>query len=155
MAFPSSSGTKQENLASAWSIARNAAGGIKQRAESLKTSSAAGPIPAASVLDLLTYLADQKLVLSRVAGLTGIAAYAQEQVGDPALNVATEYSNMIAAVDAVRDWVLANFPKDGSGYLLVTQFAGDNSGRTVSRQFSSAETAGLRTVLDALIATID
>ena len=60
---------------------------------------------------------------------------------------------MATQLNATRDWIIANFPKDASGYLLYQQF--DASGNVTVRQLSTASLAGLRTVLAALIATID
>lgn len=155
MAFPSSTGTKQDSLAKAWETARAVAAGIKQRGESLRAASAAGPIQVGGILDYATYLADQRLTLAKVAALSGIGAYAQDQIADPAINVATEFSGIMTTLDSTISWIIANFPKDGGGWLLATNFNPDNSGRTQWRTLSTAQTAGLRTALEALIAAID
>lgn len=152
MAFPSTAGSIPQTLSVAWETARAVAGTIKLQTQSLRTQSAQGNVGASQILNHLTFLADQKVRLQAIAALPGIAAYAQEQVNDPTLNVATEFNAMVAAMDGVRDWVIANFPASG-GFLQAQSFQAD--GRTVDRQFSTATLATYRTQLDALIATIN
>ena len=151
--FPSTVGTKPDTLANAWERARQIAGSIKTRAQSARDQSLAGPLGSSAILNFLVMLAESRVLLMRYAAVPGLAAYAQAQVNDPSLNVATEFNNLVAQMDACRDWVIANFPKDGLGYLLAVQF--NVEGRTVDRQFSTATLAGFRTQLDALIGTID
>lgn len=153
MAFPSSSGTKSDDLSRAWNLARDAAARAKASATSVRDVSAAGLIFAQAIVNLMSTLASVRDDLARAAAVTGIAAYAQMQVNDPALNVAAEFTAMTNAIDAVRTWIATNFPKDGSGFLLYHSF--DAQGRVTSRTLSPAQTAGLRTQLDVLIGTID
>lgn len=157
MSFPSSTGTKQDSLALAWSRARDTAAGVKNRAQSLRTASLAGPVGSSAILDLATFLADSKLALQKSASTTGIVAYARDQIADPAIDVVAEFNSMIAALDGVVSWIITNFPRDtvSGTFLLARTFAVDNSGRTQDRQFTTAQLAGLRTALDSLIAAID
>ena len=149
MAFPSTAATV--SLANAWNRAMDVAGYVKTQADTLRTRSLAGDVGSSSILGYLVTLAEARVELVAIAALPGIGAYAQEQVNNPSLNVAAEFATMIAAMDACRDWVIANFPQSG-GFLLAVSFNG--GGRTVDRQFSTASLAGFRTQLDALIATI-
>lgn len=155
MTFPSTTGTKQDSLAVAWARARDTAAGIKNQATNLRTASVNGNVGASAILSFATYLADAKLILVRSSSTGGIGAYAQSQINDGTIVVATEFNNMMTTLDSVIAWIIANFPKDGSGFLLAVQFAADNSGRTTDRQFSTAALANFRTTLDTLIATID
>lgn len=152
MAFPSSSGTKPDTLESAWALARGLAATLKVRAQSLVSRSNAGPIPASDITQFSAWMADARSQFARIAAIPGIGAYAQEQVGDPALNVAAEFSAMTTAIDNTRAWIVANFPASG-GFLLASSF--DANGRVVERTFDTASLAGFRTQLAALIATID
>jgi hypothetical protein len=152
MAFPSTAGSIPQTLSVAWEHARAIAGSLKQATQSLRTQSAQGNVGASQILNHLTFLADQKVRLQGIAALPGIAPYAQAQVNDPGLDVAASFSAMIAAIDGVRDWVIANFPA-ASGFLQAQSFQAD--GRTVDRQFTPAMLATYRAQLDALIATID
>lgn len=156
MAFPSSNGTQGFTVAQALQLAQGVASIIKSQASNLSAQCAAGPVQASVILNLLTVLADAKLNLTKCAAVPGLATYAQAQTGDA--NIATEFTAMSSALDAVTQWVIANFPtgSDGTGtYLLVTQFTPDNTGRTQQRTFTTVQTAGLKTVLDALVATIN
>lgn len=152
MAFPSTSGTNPVTLANALGTAMSVASYVKAQSQSLRDRSASAAIGSSSILGYLTILADARLQLVAVSALAGIAAYAQAQLGDSNLNIATEFTNMLAAMDAVRDWVKTNFPSSG-GYLQAVQFQAD--GRTVDRQFDTATLATFRAQLDSLIATIN
>lgn len=154
-AFPSTSGSVQESLDSAWRRARQVAGDIKQRTTMLNNAAAAGNISSSAILSYATQLADAKVALASVASVSGIGAYAQEQIADPTFDIVTSFNDMVAAVDAVTAWIIANFPKDGDGYLLATLFSPDNNGRTQDRQFTPVQTANLRTALNGLLATIN
>lgn len=153
MAFPSDIGTKQDDLTRAWRAARSWAGSIKGRAQGLRAASAGGTATSGMILDFATYLADAKVELQKAAAVPGIAAYAQAQLNDPALNIAAEFTAMTTQIDACRDWIIANFPKDGNGWILAVTFQAD--GRQVNRVFTVGATSGLRSALDALLAAID
>lgn len=155
VAFPSSTGTRQQSLVQALAILRDVAAQVKARSASLNASCAAGDVGSSSLLDYATFLADAKLALNTASSVTGIAAYAQQQIGDDTFDIVESFTTMVAQIDATTAWFVANFPKDGNGFLLAKIFAGANNGRTQDRQFTPAQTAGLRTVLVALIATID
>jgi hypothetical protein len=155
MAFPSTSGTTQKNLSEAWMLTRLHINSIKVITQTLKQSSQAGNVNAEAILTYVTRLADTKAELQNIVTVPGLEAYAKEQINNPSIDIATEYNNVIQALDSVVSWIITNMPKDASGYLLVTQFAPENNGRTISRTFTPAETESLRTVLDSLLITID
>lgn len=155
VAFPSSRGTRQENVDQAWLRARDLAASVKLRSVELSAAALAGSIPSSRILGYATFLADTKIRLQAVASVSGIAAYAQTQIADPTFDVALSFTDMVNAITAVQNWVVANFPKDGNGFLLAQTFNPDNSGRTQERAFTPAQTATLRTVLDSLTATIN
>ena len=150
MAFPSSSAAP--NLASALIQAMNAAANVKSRTVSLSVASSSGPVSAGQILDYVTFLADAKLVFTSVSQVSGIAAYAQAQLGNPGLDIAAEFTSMTTALDSVIGWVQTNFPKNGGGFLLA--FTMNAQGRTVFRTFTTADLATFRTQLDSLAATI-
>lgn len=153
MAFPSSNGTAQVSLAEAWTDARAAAANVKTRAQLASTAAGGGALTGDAAIALALFLADSKVQLQRDAAVSGMAAYAQSQVGNPALNVATEFSAMQTALDGVVAWIVSNFPKDAGGRLLHQTLTA--AGRPVSAPFTAAQTAGLRTALASLIAAID
>lgn len=155
MAFPSNAGTRADDLSSAWQEARQIAGEIKFITMNMKAaaqgSAASGPM----ILDYANNLAGKKDRLAVIATVPGLAAYAQAQVNDATLNIATEFTGMANATVTLTNWMIANFPKDASGYLLAKQFNTDNSGRQIDRMFTAASLAGFVTALNALLATID
>lgn len=125
---------------------------IKAQLQNLRTSAAAGNTAATIVMDLYRTLRVERAMLVTAAGMSGLAAYAQAQKNNPQLDVAAEFTAVIAAMDNVTTWLTTNFPKDGSGYLLAQTWGPDGP---VDRQFTPAETATFRTQLDGLIATIN
>lgn len=151
MAFPSDGGSTR-SLADLWRQVRGYAGAVKSRAQALRNQAAAGPVSAMQMLDLTTVLADAKVQFQSAAAVSGLAEYAQQQVGNPALDVVAEFNAMMAQIDATILWIRTNLPNDGT-YLLALTLGTD--GRYSWRTFAPAATAGLRTQLDALIATID
>lgn len=156
MTFPSRSGSVQDDCERAWGRARDLASQMKLATQDIKTVSLAGTMTSSQVLDYATKLAEIKASLQACAAVQGIQAYAQAQINDNTINVATEFNAMIAALDNVTSWLLANFPKTPTtNELRAKLFAGDNSGRTTDVVFSAAATSGFRTQLDALLATIN
>lgn len=155
MAFPSSTGSKGMDKHEAWVGSRNVAAAVKQASQNVRSLSASGSLASSNLLDYVTYLADARAQLATYALVPGIATYGQEQLEDPTMNLTQEFVTMRDQIDATRTWITANFPKNAQGFLLAQTFTTDGSGRQADRVFTAAETAGLRTVLDALIATID
>lgn len=148
MGFPTN--TTRRSLASALDRAQSQADSIKRIAQNNKDRMAAGTITAGGLLSLLDNLAGAKTALSDAAGLAGMGEFAQAQLGQ---TVTTEFANLMTALDNAGAWIISNFPKDAGGYLLAETWG--TNGARVERTFTTAQTAGLRTLLDALIATID
>ena len=132
------------------SIDRTAAS-TKVNCQNVRNEAAAGNIPSSRILNLFIELRQNRVQLAAAAGTSGIGAYAQAAKNLPGLDVVAEFTAMLAAFDAVTAWINANFPKDGSGFLLAQTLGADSP---VDRMFSPAQTAGFRTALDSLIATI-
>lgn len=153
MAFPSTSGSIPLTLESAWEQARSMAATIKLNANTMLNLIAAGPVSAIQIVPIPGYLLIQKNMLNQFASVSGIAAYAQAQIGNPSLDVAGSFTAMQNAITNVANWILTNFPKDGSGNLLYQKYNADGSFAYLS--FTQAQLAGLVTVLNALVATID
>lgn len=129
---------------------REQAGLIKGASTALRTRAAAGPIGARDAIAFLDMLRNLRAELAAAAARPGIDAYATEQHGR---SIAADYTNMIAAMDDAISWLAAALPKNAQGYLLIEQI--DASGVRTERSFTTAETAGLRTRLDALAATVE
>lgn len=152
MTFPSTIGTKQENLAQAWYIARLTASDLKTESQNIYNATASDT-RADIIISYATRLADIRDRLAASSGVSGIAAYAQAQIDDDQIDIVTEFQNMIDAIDTTVTWIVANFPKDGSDYLLEKKF--NANGRTTARLLTVAQLATLRTLVSSIIATID
>lgn len=147
MAFPSANVIL---LRDALDIVRQAASSVKSGAVNLKAISL-GTTGASSIINFALMLAEQKALLAQYAGTPGLGAYAQSQLNSQ-VDIVAAYTTMVAQIDATVAWIIANFPTAG-GFIQERQFTAD--GRTTERTFTSDSLAGLRTQLDALIATID
>jgi len=124
---------------------------MRAQALSVRKLMAAGSVRSSIILDLEPSLRQFRAEFDEIRVLPGIGPYAQGQLGNGTLNVAAEFNAMITAIDNTIAWIRANFPI-GNGFLQAQIWS--SSGRT-DRMFSSAETAGLRAQLDALIATVE
>lgn len=150
MAFPSSAG--QDDLDTAWTAIRASAGRVKVESQRLSAQSVAGDIEAQVVVRYADALASCNDQFARYTVVPGLVAYVRAQINDDTLDIVAEYNTMLTQINAVRNWIIANFPKDANGFLLYHTFGA--TGRIVQRTLTPAQTAGLRTQLDALIATI-
>ena len=145
MTFPSS----DTSLAVGLTRAQQQASSIKAIATNNSTAMKAGPVLSSGILSLLDNLVGAHNVLSAVASLDGIDAYAQEQIG---VSIASDFTAMMNAITAAAAWIVTNFPASG-GYLQAQTMNSD--GARTERSFTTTQTAGLVTLLDALVATID
>lgn len=137
----------------AYDLAKSLCADLKAGANNLNTSSAAGPISANVLREFFIFLLSCKTQLNTIIAIPGINDYVKLQEGDPNYQFVTESTTTITEVSDTIDWIIANMPVGGAGnYVLVEQWS---SSGIVTRNFSSAQTAGLRTQLTALIATID
>ena len=134
----------------AYASAVSQAAQLKSLAQNEVTAMAAGNVSANEVRQILQYCIQVKATNTATAAISGIAAYATQQEGG-AYDVATAWANMNSAIDAVINWIVTNIPQSG-GFVVLEQWTAN--GVTV-QSFTPAQTAGLRTVLNSLIATID
>ena len=102
----------------------------------------------------MTNLKSSIEVWDTASSLPGMAQYARDQENDQTYDVIAEFTAMRTAAVAPVDWVFNNFPKDAQApnYILKDILAADGS--ITVRQFTSAQTTGLQTALDDLIAAI-
>lgn len=130
---------------------RQTASNAKLLAATSRAAMLAGPVSANAVRQLLESFITAKAEFVAAAAVPGIAAYAQAQEGDANYDVAAEFSAMNTAATNVINWIVNNMPKGASGHVLTETWS---AAGIATRTFSTAETAGLRTVLDAFIATV-
>lgn len=86
------------------------------------------------------------------ASTPGLAAYAQEQVNNPAYDVVAEFQAMRAALVDLRDYLIGAFPKDANGWILYQSIQA--SGIVAVRTFTAAQLAAALAKIDAVIASI-
>ena len=155
MAYPPS--RLRAVVARAFTDADSTAIRLRSLAGALDAQMAAGPVTATLILDdLLAELLSSRAVLIASKNTSGILDYARDQFDDPAIDLPTEFNALIAALDAVVTWIVDNFPTGSPGagnWLERFQLAAD--GTLTDRSFSTAQTAGLRTNLQALFAAIE
>lgn len=153
MAFPSSTGSLPITLESGWEQARQIAATVKTQAQTLLAGSQGAGVPGNTILSYCAYLDFANTTLTQIAAVPGMAAYAQAQIGT-SLDVSSAFNTMLSAIVNTVNWLRTNFPKDGSGNLLYTQFA-SSGGQQVYTTFTSAQLSAFVPVLQALLATID
>ena len=155
MAYPTS--RLRAVLARAFTNADSTAIRLRSQAGGWDAQMAAGPVSASLILDdILADMRSSRATLIASRDTSGILAYVQEQFDDAAIDLPTEFAALIAAIDAVIAWVVDNFPAGSPGagnWLERYQLAPD--GTLTDRSFSTAQTASLRTELQALFAAIE
>jgi len=152
MAFPSSVGSINPNLDKVWDQMRDAVSEVKQGSQPFASSLAAG-CNANDIISYQLFLVAKLAQLATLAAVPGIGAYAQAQISDPTFNIVNEYNALVAAMNAVGNWIVTNFPKGTGNYLQMATWAG-NGGLTY-QQFAPATLAPLLTLVNALIAQIN
>ena len=125
---------------------------LKSQVQLVRTASAASDLASARIFDLFRQLKQERTGLSTAGATSGLAQYARDQKTPFAGDVVAEFTAVIAAIDGVTDWILANFPTDGSGFLLAQTWGPSGP---VDRLFTPAALAGFRAQLDTLLATIN
>ena len=128
------------------------AGAVKSLAMTIRDESLSGNISRKRLIDFMAQLNRHHSVLGQIAGIEGIQAYARREIDDPTFDLVTAFVDMRAQIAATRDWVAANFPKTGAAWLVSSY---DSAGTETVLTFTTAQTAGLRTECDSLIATIE
>lgn len=119
-------------------------------------NNAAVPVPSTRILDAFVNLRQYRASLVAAAASPGIAAYAQTAKQDATLDVVAAFNAVVAAIDAVTNWLRDNFPKAGTGELLAKRWDNAAAPTTiVDATFTQAQTAAFRTQLAALAATIN
>jgi len=133
----------------AFSLIRSYVPQYKAAAQDASATLAATSINTDYVFNMLDRLREIVVNLTSWKSVAGLDAYATAD-GYPT-TISTDCTAIVTAAQNCIDWVVTNFPSSG-GFLLDNSLNADGS-RT-PRSFSSAQTAGLRTRLNALVATI-
>jgi hypothetical protein len=150
MALPSStSPILNQSLNLILAVASN----IRENGSNAVTTLAGGSVSTDYVFRLLDQLQSTIVTLNQVKNTAGLSTYATTQLPGYAGTLLTDINATIAACQACIDWVVANFPKDSTATWLMSESLNADGSRT-PRQFSPAQTVGLRTALTSLIAKI-
>lgn len=150
MAWPTQTTTLNDALSSVDRAARM----LKERSAAFRAQAAGGNVAADRITeDVLRYLIVARDTFAAAATVPGIKAFVAGQRGVTEQAVTDAFSGMAEAVEGAITWIATNLPKDASGYLLLRQI--DSEGAISQRQFTPAQTAGLRAALTAVEATID
>jgi len=151
MALPP--GSTKTSLGYALQNVQNIADSAKTTASNAVTTLAAGSVDTTYVFKLLDQLKSLIDTLNTSSAVSGLDAYATAQIPNYTGTLSSDITATKSAAQACIDWVVTNFPKDSTATYLLAQSL-NNDGTRTSRSFSSAQTAGLRTALNNLIATI-
>ena len=152
MTFPSSSGGRPalaDSLGEIQQIATN----IKSRAQSTRDRATVQNVLALELLELQAGLKKRLDRLNVLKTEPGLAAYAQEQLDDVGFDIAAEFTTMLTEVQLTLDQLRTDLPTSAAGFVEARKIEADDT--VTNKFFTPAQTATLRTRLDALIATID
>lgn len=150
MAFPSNKGSNPFSYDDAFTLLRSNAGAIKQQAQQLVTKSSAGPVFIYELRNFVTETATRRTEMDALA-TPELASWAVSQPGGA--NLSADWTAMRNQIDAVINAGVSGLPKAPSGELLSETLGA--GGVLTQSSWTTAQTAGLRTLLTALIATIN
>ena len=145
---------KTDGLGKAYQKAQNVSIRVKQFATSARNALIAGNVSANAVIQIMTNLKSTIEVWDSVSALSGIGQFAKDQEDDQAYDVVAEFIAMRTEAVAARDWVITNFPKDNASPFYIIKDILEVDGSITVRVFTPAQTTGLQTSLDDLIAAI-
>lgn len=133
----------------AFNAIRSNAAGVKAQAQNALISLQSGPVSSDFLFRMLDQLSSIIAALNTWKVIAGLDTYATAQGYTGSL--AGDCTSAVTAAQSCIAWVVANFPAAG-GFLQSHTLNADGS-RT-ARSFTSVQTAGLQTNLQAFIATI-
>lgn len=136
--------------ATTYDSVRSRATQLKKQAQDASTAMAAGNVSGNLVRQILDGCIVAKTEFAAAAQVSGIADYAKNQEGDPDYDVGAQFTAMTGAIDTILSTIISLIPTN-SGYVLMEQWS--TSGVT-TRQITPAQSANLRTALNAFVATV-
>ena len=111
---------------------------------------AAEPASSAVLLQLYSNLGQWRDQLNAIAAIPGLTALAQEEEANPGYDIVAEIGIVVSAITGAITWIDANFPA-ANGYILFAEISG---GTVTYRNFTSTQTAPLRTLLQSVVDAI-
>lgn len=151
MTFPSSNNVM--SLATVLGTLLALAGQTKSQAESAVATMQAQNVDTKFVWETLDRLHHPINTFTAWQGTPGLNDYATADLPVYTGSLTTDMTAVINAAQACIDWVRTNFPKDSTDVFVLAESINLDGTRT-SRQFTPIQTAGYRTAIQALIATI-
>lgn len=151
MTFPSSNSTS--SLGVILSTLQALAGQTKSQAQNSLTLLQTQNVDTIFVFQLLDRLIHIISTLNAWRNTTGLDAYATSELPGYAGTLTADINGIISAAQACINWTVTNFPKDSTQTYILAESLNSDGTRTL-RQFTPAQTAGLQTLIQALIATI-
>lgn len=112
-------------------------------ADDIWTRSATREIKRTEIVQFYTLLDKTVDELQAITSYSGIGAYAQEQFGDPTIDIVAEFTAMRAELIELRDWIASAFPRDGEGRPVVGNLT-----------FTVAQLSSLRPLIADFLATL-
>lgn len=151
------------DAADAWPVMKRNEKNIKALIPGMKAMLSAGDVWVERVFaDVGIRIVDSMEQLTELAAVPNLDAYVQVVRGDPSY-VATEHAaSIIAAEQAVIDWLdehASGLALTGDTFTNYISFRSANNkavtGSIATNRFSANATSGLRTLLDAVVAAVD
>lgn len=143
---------RTDGLAKAYQRGQNEAIRAKNYATQASAQLAAGSVSGNAVIQVMSQMKSFVEIFDGVSSTPGIAQYARDQENDQGYDVVAEFTAMRNECVACRDWVITNFPTSAGGFIEKDTLEVD--GAITVRSFTSGQTAGLQTALNALAAAI-
>jgi hypothetical protein len=129
------------------------AAGIKQQAVDGLALLQSGPVDANWIFNAADIMRNTISSFNRFSGVVGLNAYATAQIPNYAGTMTVDIAATVMSVQGCLDWIVLNFPKDTTATFVLAYILNADGTRT-ARSFTTVQTAGLQTKLQALIATI-
>jgi hypothetical protein len=133
----------------AYNSIRSNAAGVKAQAQNALTSLQNGSVTSDFIFRMLDQLIGVINALNSWKTISGLDAYATGQGYTGTLSA--DCTTCANAGTSCINWVTANFPASGG---FIQAYTLNVDGTRTPRSFTSAQTAGLQTALQAFIATI-
>jgi hypothetical protein len=124
---------------------------FRQYTSDVRAACAAGSVSGNLLKEYFLRLISERAANVTAAAVTGLGAFAQEYDGGAGYDVSAEFSALNTALDAARDWMIANVPVATQGEVRMETWL--TSGVSV-RVFTTGQTAGFRTTLDSVLAAM-
>lgn len=151
MAFPSSNNTT--SLATVLSTLQALAGQTKSQAQNSLVLMQSQSVDTNFVFQLLDRLNWLITTLNTWKNTAGLDVYAADNLPGYSGTLTTDITSVVNAAQACINWVVTNFPKDSTNTYILSETINSDGTRTL-RQFTPSQTAGLQTLIQALIASI-